>query len=143
MANLSTLFPPVNVGPTGPTGLSVTGPAGPTGPAPDTSTYVTLNGVQTLTNKTISQMTSVIGINTNAVASTIYILTASLTLTLPSAPTSGDWVAFVNRSATTTPVIGRNGSNIMSLAEDMTLNNVNASGTLVYADATRGWVLVD
>lgn len=81
MANLSTLFPPVNVGPTGPTGStgaggptgptgstgntgatgptgpSVTGPTGPTGPAPDTSTYVTTTGSQTLTNKTLTSPT--------------------------------------------------------------------------------------
>lgn len=81
MANLSTLFPPVNVGPTGPTGgtgsvgptgptgstgdtgaigptgPSVTGPTGPTGPAPDTSTYVTTTGTQTLTNKTLTSPT--------------------------------------------------------------------------------------
>lgn len=81
MANLSTLFPPVNVGPTGPTGgtgsvgptgptgstgntgaigptgPSVTGPTGPTGPAPDTSTYVTTSGIQTLTNKTLTSPT--------------------------------------------------------------------------------------
>jgi hypothetical protein len=54
MANLSTLFPPVNVGPTGPTGPSITGPAGPTGPAADTSGFVTTTGSQTLTNKTLS-----------------------------------------------------------------------------------------
>lgn len=42
-------------GPTGPTGSTgATGPTGPTGPAPDTSTYVTLTGTQTLTNKTLT-----------------------------------------------------------------------------------------
>lgn len=106
MANLSTLFPPVNVGPTGPTGSTGAigptgptgstgavgptgptgstgdigpigptgntgaigptgptgaqgnaGPTGPTGPAPDTSTYVTTSGTQTLTNKTLTSPT--------------------------------------------------------------------------------------
>jgi hypothetical protein len=98
---------------------------------------------QTLTNKTIRQMTQIISTNTSAAASNIYVLTASLTLTLPSSPTAGDWVGFSNRSATTTSVIARNGQNIMGVAEDMTLDNVNASGTLIYADATRGWVFVD
>lgn len=57
MANLSTLFPPVNVGPTGPTGPSITGPTGPTGPAADTSGFVTTTGSQTLTNKTLTSPT--------------------------------------------------------------------------------------
>lgn len=91
MANLSTLFPPVNVGPTGPTGgtgaigptgptgstgntgaigptgPSVTGPTGPTGPAPDTSTYVTTTGTQTLTNKTLVRQVATGILETNTV----------------------------------------------------------------------------
>lgn len=48
-----------DAGPTGPTGAASTvpgptGPTGATGPAPDTSTYVTLTGTQTLTNKTLN-----------------------------------------------------------------------------------------
>jgi hypothetical protein len=65
-----------------------------------------------------------------------------LTLTLPSSPAAGDTVSIVNSSGTTTAVIGRNSSNIMSLAEDMTVDKAaGASFTLVYADATRGWVI--
>lgn len=110
-------------------------------------TAVTLDGVQTLTNKTltspvITQNVQVISTNTAAVASGTYVLTASLTLTLPSSPGAGTWVAFTNRSGTTTPVIARNGQNIMGLAEDMTLNLSTAFGCLVFSDATRGWVLV-
>lgn len=84
---------------------------------------------------------SVIGTNTSAAAYTTYVLTASLTLTLPSSPTAGDWIAVQNISATTTPVIGRNGQNIMGLAEDLTVDSDTASFTLTFADATRGWVL--
>jgi hypothetical protein len=83
---------------------------------------------------------SVISSNTTAVASKTYIFTATLTLTLPASPTAGDWVAFANFSSTATPVIARNGSNIMGIAEDMTVNNTNYFGTLAYADATRGWI---
>jgi hypothetical protein len=111
--------------------------------APSWGDVVTPTGTQTLTNKTIRQMTQVISSNTAAVASNVYVLTASLTLTLPSSPTAGDLIGFSNRSGTTTPVVARNGQNIMGLAEDLTLNSVNASGTLIYADATRGWVFVD
>lgn len=102
---------------------------------------------QTLTNKTltspiISRNVQIIGTNTTAVASRTYVFTATLTLNLPATPATGDWVEFINRSGVTTCVIARNGSNIMGLAEDMTLDNPELSETLVYADATRGWVLL-
>ena len=89
----------------------------------------------------VRRVSSVIGSNTSAVAGSTYVLTASLTLTLPSSPTAGDTVSVVNASGTTTPVVARNGQNIMSLAEDMTINSINISFTLTYADATRGWVI--
>lgn len=85
---------------------------------------------------------SVIGVNTSAANKVLYVFTASLTLTLPSTPTVGDYVGVSNSSGTTTCVIGRNGSNIMSLAEDMTVDVVDAGFTLYYADATRGWVIL-
>ena len=110
----------------------------------------TASNTQTLTNKTltsptittpvVTQNVQVISTNTNAVASRTYVLTASLTLTLPATPTAGDWVTVQNSSGTTTAVIARNGSNIMSLAENLTLDADFVSVTLVYADATRGWV---
>jgi len=103
--------------------------------------FVTTDG----TNATWSHIfgtPSLINTNTNAVAGTAYVLTASLTLTLPTPPTSGDIVTAINRSGTITPVIGRNGQNIMGLAEDLTLDSSNAPITLIFADATRGWVLI-
>lgn len=84
----------------------------------------------------------IIGASTNAVVGRNYVLTASLTLTLPASPVAGDRVGVQNSSGTTTVTIARNGSNIMSLAEDMTLDLVSAGITLMYSDATRGWVLV-
>jgi hypothetical protein len=95
-----------------------------------------------LVSPIIRQNIQIISTNTTAVASRTYVFTASLTLTLPSSPTAGDWVAFSNRSSTLTPVIARNGQNIMGLAEDMTVNSLNAGMTLTFADATRGWVLM-
>lgn len=103
--------------------------------ADDAATTAALAG-----KRSVSETVSVIGTNTNAVTGTTYVLTASLTLTLPSAPSVGDFVRVINRSGTLTSVVGRNSLNIMGLAEDMTLDNLNASMTLVYADATRGWV---
>jgi len=88
----------------------------------------------------ISLSVQVIGTNTAAVKNCLYVLTASLTLTLPASPAAGDTVKVSNLSGTTTAVIARNGSNIQGLAEDLTIDSLNAAITLVYADATRGWV---
>jgi hypothetical protein len=101
---------------------------------------VTLDGTQTLTNKNIVKSVEVISTNTTAETSVVYVITDDLTLSLPATPTVGAQVHFSNRSDTTTLVIDRNGENIMGVAEDLILDNVNAFGTLVYADATRGWI---
>lgn len=84
-----------------------------------------------------------ISTNTTATNHTTYILGASLTLTLPASPSVGNWVRFSNRSGTTTAVIARNGSNIMGSASDMTLDTLNARGTLAYTGASEGWVLIN
>mgnify|MGYP006292861487 CR=1 FL=1 len=84
----------------------------------------------------------VIGTNTAATASYTYVLTASLTLTLPASPTAGDFVKISNRSNTLTCVVARNGQPIMGVAEDMTIDAIDVGFMLVYADATRGWVIV-
>lgn len=60
------------------------------------------------------------------------------TITLPATPSAGNQVAVgvLNFSNTT---LARNGSNIMGLAEDMTLDVVNSSWIFVYSNATYGW----
>lgn len=83
---------------------------------------------------------TVISGNTNATNGQTYIMTASLVLTLPATPTVGQWVTFQNSSGVLTCSVARNGSNIMSLAENLTVDVLHAAFTLVYADATRGWV---
>jgi hypothetical protein len=95
-----------------------------------------------LAQPVITENVQVIGTNTTAVASRIYVLTASLTLTLPASPSAGNTVAVSNMSGVLTAVIGRNSQPIMALAEDLTVNLDGAGFTLVYADATRGWVLL-
>lgn len=45
-------------------------------------------------------------------------------------------------SAGTTIIVGRNAQNIVRLAEDMTVNILNASLRLVFGDATRGWIII-
>ena len=102
--------------------------------------FVTTNGTAASWSS-VAGVPTVISTNTAAQNGYFYVLTASLTLTLPASPAAGDWVSVVNRSTTTTPVIARNTKNIMGLAENLTLDSVNASISLVYTDATRGWVL--
>ena len=83
---------------------------------------------------------SVISTNTTAASGGTYVFTASLTLTLPSSPSVGDWVTVSDRSTSPTSVIDRGGSNLMGLAENMTLNVLDSAFRLVYVDLTRGWV---
>lgn len=98
---------------------------------------VALDGKRSLTDGV-----SLISSSKTATPAQTYVLTASLTLTLPASPSAGDWVRVSDLSGSETSVIGRNGSNIMGLAEDMTIDSANAAITLSYADATRGWVFV-
>lgn len=83
---------------------------------------------------------AVVATNSAAARNTLYVLTASLTLTLPAAPEVGDTVKVSNLSGTTTCVVARNGSNIQGLAEDLTIDSLNAAITLVYASTAQGWV---
>lgn len=85
----------------------------------------------------------VVGTNTAASANNVYVVTAaSVTVTLPGSPTAGDLVGVSNMSGATDITIARNGNSIMALAEDLTVNLDGAGFLLVYADATRGWVLL-
>ena len=84
---------------------------------------------------------SAIGTNTNAESGTLYVLTADLTLTLPATPAVGNLVGVVNLSGTITPIVARNGEDIMNLAQDLTVEELDANITLTYSGATYGWVL--
>lgn len=71
---------------------------------------------------------------------TVYCVTAdSQTITLPASPTEGNEVVIINGGAFTGTVVGRNSSNIMGLAEDMTLDKNYAAMTFIYIDGTSGW----
>lgn len=60
------------------------------------------------------------------------------TITLPATPATGDSVTIKSgaSAATNNITIGRNGSTIMSLAENMTVSTPNAEFTLVYSGST-------
>jgi len=80
--------------------------------------------------------------STTASADNRYFLNgATITLTLPASPTVGDTVAITEIGGNADNIIGRNGSNIMSLAEDMTVDAAYASFQLQYVDATIGWAI--
>lgn len=63
---------------------------------------------------------------------------SGLTITLPATPTIGNEVqvgvgTFINT------IVGRNGSNIMSLAEDITLDFENVNIGFLFVGETVGW----
>jgi hypothetical protein len=68
----------------------------------------------------------------------------AFTITLPASPAVGNTVVLVDKKqnlATTNIVVGRNGSNIESLAEDLTLRTNGLIVSFVYADSTVGWAI--
>ena len=67
---------------------------------------------------------------------------ATQTITLPASPAAGWEVAITVAGTFTDTIVARNGVNIMSLAEDLTINRANATVTLYYVDATRGWRII-
>ena len=70
----------------------------------------------------------------------------AITVTLPSSPSAGAIVAvkdYANTADTNSITIGRNGSNIDGTAGDPVIANEGGSIVLVYADATKGWLVVE
>ena len=68
----------------------------------------------------------------------------AFTVTLPASPTLGDEVSIVDASGTADTnniTIGRNGNNIQGVAEDLTISVERGAFTLVYFNATQGWIL--
>ena len=72
---------------------------------------------------------------------TFHIITTAVTGTLPPTPESGDRVSVMNLT-TGNPVVDRNGSNIMALAQNLSIDSENASFQLIYTDVTNGWILL-
>ena len=67
-----------------------------------------------------------------------------VTMTLPSSPTIGDEVAFVDYAGTfdsNTMTVGRNSEKINGATADLTVSVERAANTLVYTDGTQGWLL--
>ena len=71
---------------------------------------------------------------------TVFCVTAdSQTVTLPASPAAGNEVVVINGGAFTSTVVARNGSNIMGLAEDLTLDVEYGAMTFIYIDTSNGW----
>lgn len=83
--------------------------------------------------------------NYNAVAGDALLINTTggaITITLPGSPAANDLVRFADYAGTwgTNKVtFGRNGSNIMGLAQDYEITAPNRNGTLTYIDSTQGW----
>ena len=92
------------------------------------ATYTTVNGDQVLVD------TSGGGIG------------APVTINLPASPSVGDEVHFIdsgNNLASNNLTIGRNSSNILGSASDLVVSANGSAFTLVYVNATRGWIYKD
>jgi hypothetical protein len=87
--------------------------------------------------------------NTAATVNTKYIVntnTANLTITLPSTPSFGDEVGIIDGTGNASVhaiTVGRNGGNIQGSASDMTVTTDRSAFTLVYYNASQGWVLTN
>jgi hypothetical protein len=70
----------------------------------------------------------------------------AITVTLPATPSAGDIVSvkdYANTFDTNDVTLARNGSNIGGSAIDGTLSIQGLAITLVYVDATKGWLVTD
>ena len=109
-------------------GTNVTGKLQTRGYYTPPSTYTAVNGDQLLVN------TSGSGIGTG------------VTINLPASPAIGNEVHFIdsgNAFASNNLTIGRNSSNILGAASNLVVNANGAAFTLVYVNATRGWIYKD
>jgi hypothetical protein len=70
----------------------------------------------------------------------------AITVNLPASPSAGDIMAladYAGTAGTNAITVGRNGSNIEGIAEDGKISENRESKTLVFVDATQGWLPVN
>ena len=109
-------------------GTNITGKLQTKGYYTPSATYTTVNGDQVLID------TSGSGIN------------GPITINLPASPVIGNEVTFIdsgNNFASNNLTVGRNGSNINGAASNLVVSANASAFTLVYVNATRGWVYKD
>ena len=90
---------------------------------------------------------SVVTSNTTMVAGRGYFVdttSAAITMTLPSSASLGDTIQVIDYAGTADTnniTIGRNSHKIQGDAADLTVSTERAAFSLVYVDATQGWLL--
>jgi hypothetical protein len=113
--------------------------------APDNNYTIEIMSVNSgglLTVPSHKPTVGVISSDTTAVANSVYVLTANLTLTLPANPQIGDSIKVSNRSGVATCVLGANNKKIMGAAANLTLDTASASFELIYSGTNQGWVII-
>ena len=126
-------------------GLSGTNLSFTTAPANgDSIEVVSISSVNAQASESFKRYNvEVISSNTTAAGhGYLYVLTASLTLTLPASPINGDSIKISNRSGTQTCVLGANGNKIMGASANLTLDTASASFELIYSGSAQGWVII-
>jgi len=111
---------------------------------------ITNNGTQTGfgRNGTVNWQTTIKTGDFTAVSGEGYFVNTSsgeIDVTLPASPSAGDIVAvsdYAKNSETNNIIIARNSSNIQGNASNLTIRNNGIAMTFVYADATKGWIVV-
>ena len=90
---------------------------------------------------------SVVTGNTTMVAGRGYFVnttSGAITMTLPSSASIGDTIQIIDYAGTADTnniTVGRNSHKIQGDASDLTVSTERAAFTLVYVDATQGWLL--
>lgn len=113
---------------------------------------ITINGVSSSLGSTViipagtSWQTEVSSNFSPAKGNGYFVNTTSsaITATLPASPTLGDEITFRDGYGTFNTnnlTVARNGNNIEGVASDLVIASQNAAFTLVYFNATRGWLL--
>ena len=108
---------------------------------------ITVNAQGQITAASSGPLILGISSNTSAVAGVTYACDTSggaFTLTLPASPAAGEFVGVIDAAETFNTnalTIARNSSNIMLLAENMTVQTQSVSFNLTYIDATTGWAI--
>ena len=112
-----------------------------------TDTGVNITGTQNVSGiATVGNLDGVIysGVSVTATSKTVVnrefceVTAAGQTITLPASPSAGQQVIVAIGNFKDT-IVGRNGSNIMSLAEDMTLDVAYKEVSFTYVNTTIGW----
>ena len=110
------------------------------------SGVLSMTDINTLVTSDISWQSSVKTGDFTAVSGEGYFVnttSGAVTVTLPSSPSAGDFVAFKDYAetfATNKLTISRNGSNIQGSANNSELTTNRASVVLIYVDSTEGWL---